>query len=61
MVAKLRLFSALCALVADPDAMRRMGAAGRAHVVGAFSWQAHLDRLEATYRRVLGGFLGERR
>ncbi len=48
------LAAALRDLVADPDEMRRVGAAGRAHVVGAFSWAAHLDHLEATYRRVLG-------
>ncbi|HEY0952371.1 glycosyltransferase family 4 protein [Nocardioides sp.] len=48
------LAAALRELVADPEAMRRMGAAGRAHVRHAFSWTAHVDRLEATYRRVLG-------
>lgn len=48
------LREALRALVADPEEMRRIGAAGRAHVVGAFSWQAHLDHLETTYRRVQG-------
>jgi glycosyltransferase involved in cell wall biosynthesis len=48
------LAAALRDLVADPDEMRRMGAAGRGHVVGAFSWTAHLDHLETTYRRVLG-------
>ncbi|HYF71168.1 MAG TPA: glycosyltransferase family 4 protein, partial [Nocardioides sp.] len=48
------LAAALRALVADPEAMRRMGAAGRAHVRGSFSWAAHLDHLEATYRGVLG-------
>jgi glycosyltransferase involved in cell wall biosynthesis len=48
------LAAALRALVADPDEMRRMGAAGRAHVRGRFSWAAHVDHLEATYRSVLG-------
>jgi glycosyltransferase involved in cell wall biosynthesis len=48
------LAAALRARVADPDEMRRMGAAGRAHVRGRFSWAAHVDHLEATYRSVLG-------
>lgn len=48
------LAAALRELVADPEAMRRTGAAGRTHVRHAFSWTAHVDQLEATYRRVLG-------
>lgn len=46
--------AALRDLAADPGTMRRTGAAGRAHVLGRFSWDVHLDRLEATYQRVLG-------
>ncbi len=48
------LAAALRELVGDPDAMRRTGAEGRAHVLDRFSWETHLDHLEATYRRVLG-------
>ncbi len=48
------LRAALRELAADPGSMRRSGAAGRAHVLGRFSWDSHLDRLEATYRRALG-------
>jgi glycosyltransferase involved in cell wall biosynthesis len=32
--------------------MRRLGAAGHDHVQEAFSWRAHVDRLEAVYREL---------
>lgn len=44
-------------LVADPATMQRMGAAGRAHVATAYSWDAHVDRLADVYRRVTRGSL----
>lgn len=40
-------------LVADPAALRREGDAARAHVLDAFSWDAHLDRLEAVYHAAM--------
>lgn len=49
--------AALHDLVADPDEARRMGAAGRARVETAFSWDAHVDRLVEVYRRVTRGSL----
>jgi len=49
------LAGALRELVADPATMRRIGAEGRAHVETAYSWSAHLDRLEEAYRRVTPG------
>jgi glycosyltransferase involved in cell wall biosynthesis len=48
-----QLPEALRKLVADPDAMRQLGAEGHDHVQTSFSWSAHLDQLEAVYRRVL--------
>ncbi|MGN6132577.1 MAG: glycosyltransferase family 4 protein [Nocardioidaceae bacterium] len=47
------LRDALERLVADLPAARRTGAEGAGHVRTAFSWEAHLDRLEAVYREVL--------
>lgn len=47
--------AALRELAADPAARQRLGAAGRAHVETAYSWSAHLDRLEDVYRRVTPG------
>jgi starch synthase len=35
----------IIALLDDPDGLRRMGAAGRALVVGKFTWKAVVDRL----------------
>jgi glycosyltransferase involved in cell wall biosynthesis len=37
----------------DLPALRAAGAAGRARVEAAYSWEAHLDRLEAAYRRAV--------
>ena len=48
-----RLRDALRGMVADAASARRTGAEGHAHVQAAFSWDAHLDRLEATYRTTL--------
>ncbi len=48
-----RLREALEALVADPDRMRRTGSQGHEFVQHAFSWEAHVDRLEEIYREVL--------
>jgi rhamnosyl/mannosyltransferase len=45
--------AALDRLAVDPVARRRIGEAGHAYVQAAFSWAAHLDQLEAAYRRVL--------
>ena len=45
---------ALRRMVADAAAMRRIGGEGHGHVRAEFSWDAHLDRLETVYRRVLG-------
>jgi glycosyltransferase involved in cell wall biosynthesis len=44
-------------VVAYPAAMRRTGAEGHAYVERAFSWEAHLDRLEELYRRSPSGRL----
>jgi glycosyltransferase involved in cell wall biosynthesis len=44
---------ALRELVADPEKMRRMGAEGREYVAASYSWDAHVDTLEASYRRAL--------
>lgn len=46
---------ALSRLVRDRAAMRRMGEEARAYVESDFSWDAHLNRLEALYRTVLAG------
>ena len=40
-------------LVDDLDSTRRLGEEGHAFVRSSFSWDAHLDRLEAVYRTVL--------
>ena len=42
---------ALRTLVADPAEMRRLGDEGHGFVRAAFSWEAHVDRLEGVYRR----------
>lgn len=39
-------------LIADSDLANRMGAAGRARTDSTYSIDAHLDRLEATYKEV---------
>lgn len=44
-----RLPEAIGTLVSDRTAMQTMGAEGHRYVQEAFSWDAHLDRLEATY------------
>jgi glycosyltransferase involved in cell wall biosynthesis len=49
------LRQALERLVRDPVTMQRMGEAAHAYVRSAFSWDAHLDQLEAVYRDVLRG------
>lgn len=43
------LADALAALLADPEARRRMGAAGRARALADFSWDAVVDRTLALY------------
>jgi len=48
-----QLPEALRKLVADPEAMREMGAEGHEYVRARFSWQAHLDQLESVYRSVV--------
>ena len=45
------LAGALRTLVADPAEMRRLGDEGHEFVRSAFSWDAHVDRLEGVYRR----------
>ncbi|MFC7492772.1 MULTISPECIES: glycosyltransferase family 4 protein [unclassified Nocardioides] len=45
-----RLPEALRKAFVDLDALREAGVAGRAHVAAAYSWDAHLDRLEKLYR-----------
>ncbi|MEP9362048.1 glycosyltransferase family 4 protein [Nocardioides sp. CN2-186] len=45
--------AALRQLVADQDAMRRIGEEGHRFVTSAFSWDAHVDQLEKTYLAVL--------
>ena len=45
---------ALERLVGDLSAWRRAGSQGEAFVRTAFSWEAHVDRLEAVYRDVVG-------
>jgi glycosyltransferase involved in cell wall biosynthesis len=44
---------ALAEVLADRAAAQAIGAEGRRHVLEAFSWEAHLDRLEAVYRTLL--------
>jgi len=39
-------------LVADPASMRSAGEQARAYVGGAFSWDAHVDRLESLYDEI---------
>jgi glycosyltransferase involved in cell wall biosynthesis len=46
------LAAAIRALVADAEKMRRMGAEGREYVAASYSWDAHVDRLDAVYRSV---------
>jgi rhamnosyl/mannosyltransferase len=48
-----RLRSVLERLVDDLPAARRTTVEGADHVRTAFSWEAHVDRLEAVYRAVL--------
>jgi glycosyltransferase involved in cell wall biosynthesis len=40
-------------LLADPESLRSAGSAARDFVARSFSWDAHVDRLETLYRRVL--------
>ncbi|KQW49044.1 hypothetical protein ASC77_10080 [Nocardioides sp. Root1257] len=47
------LASAIRETIADPDALRRTGAAGRDFVLERFSWDVHVDRLESVYRTEL--------
>ena len=48
------LREALSKLVASPSELQRLGEEGHRFVESAFSWEAHVDRLEATYAGVLG-------
>jgi glycosyltransferase involved in cell wall biosynthesis len=52
-VARGELRATLERLVGDPEAARQLGAEARELVRSSFSWEAHLERLEATYRSVL--------
>lgn len=49
------LAATLTEVVADPDAARRMGAAGRTRAETEFSWGAIAERTREIYRRVLPG------
>ena len=46
------LRAALEDMVADPRAMRRLGETGHEFVESAFSWEAHVDRLESVYAEI---------
>jgi rhamnosyl/mannosyltransferase len=48
-----QLPEALRELVSDPDEMRRLGAEAHGYVRSAFTWETHVDRLEAIYERQL--------
>jgi glycosyltransferase involved in cell wall biosynthesis len=48
------LRAALEDLVAEPEAMRRLGEAGHEFVESAFSWEAHVDQLESVYEEIRG-------
>jgi glycosyltransferase involved in cell wall biosynthesis len=48
------LAEAIQTLARDPDRLRRLGRAGRAHVEERFSWAAVIDRLTTLYDRVAG-------
>jgi glycosyltransferase involved in cell wall biosynthesis len=43
---------ALEELVADPVGMHRLGEEGHEFVETAFSWEAHVDRLESVYEEL---------
>ncbi|MEU3830311.1 glycogen synthase [Streptomyces sp. NPDC029080] len=49
-----RLAGALDTVLADPEAARRMGEAGRARAVGEFGWDAVARRTAGLYREMLG-------
>ena len=48
------LAQALSTMMADPQATRAMGCAGRDKVVREYRWEAIGDRLEALYRETVG-------
>jgi glycosyltransferase involved in cell wall biosynthesis len=48
-----QLAAALADLLADPARRSRMGAAGRARVVGAYDWREVARKTEINYRRVV--------
>ncbi|MEJ5359471.1 MAG: glycosyltransferase family 4 protein [Desulfobacterales bacterium] len=51
------VLSFLHRLAADPQAGRRLSAACRRHAVGHYSWERHLDRLEALFQTIASPFL----
>lgn len=51
------ILSFLHRLAADPQAGRRLSAACRRHVVRGYSWERHLDRLEALFQTVASPLL----
>ncbi len=50
-----RLAEAIERVVADPDARRAMGEAGRGRVEARFAWSAVTERVVETYERVCDG------
>jgi glycosyltransferase involved in cell wall biosynthesis len=47
------LADAIASLLDDPERCRRMGEAGRARVLGRFTWEQHARGIEALYTRVV--------
>jgi glycosyltransferase involved in cell wall biosynthesis len=47
------IVDAIAALLADPEARSRMGAAGRKRVLERFTWEHNARSLDALYRDVL--------
>ena len=48
------LAAAIGRLLDDPELARRMGEAGRRHVLARFSWKKHADEMINVYESVLG-------
>jgi glycosyltransferase involved in cell wall biosynthesis len=49
------LAAAIGRLLDDPELARRMGEAGRRHVLARFSWKKHADEMISVYESVLSG------
>jgi glycosyltransferase involved in cell wall biosynthesis len=49
------LAAAIGRLLDDPELGRRMGEAGRRHVLGRFSWKKHADEMMNVYESALSG------